>query len=74
MPTGFFKGDLGSFVSLNVRLKFLFPPSFPGFWGSAFFASLVSMPKAPIDENCETVSWQNDIWFSGQISPMYSEP
>jgi hypothetical protein len=55
---------------LQIRQQ-LRPPVIPvRLWLRTIDATSVLMPKTSMNENSYAVSWQDDIWFTGQIAPM----
>ncbi len=61
-------------IPLNIGIELCFP-KFPSRLGDVGkFAAIVTVPETAMHKNNCPVFRKNNIWFSGQIFPMESEP
>jgi hypothetical protein len=51
-------------IPLNVALDFCLPEWGIGFWDMA--ASGAAVPEAPVDKNCDSLSWKNEVGTTRQ--------
>lgn len=60
-------------ITGNITLYLLFPELDIGLWQTEILATLMTMPKATVDENDSLVFWQNNIRGSRQFSDLNTE-
>jgi hypothetical protein len=64
------------FVPLHIPVYFGVPIGRVAFGTplAAAFLTIMSVPKAPVNEYGRLPSWQHNVWIAWQVFPMQPEP